>query len=392
MTTNPRSPASRVPVRAAFFLAAALWLPLGAAWAQKMVEEVHRIPAEATDAYGKTVRRDMVLTVFKAPDDAPRPLLVLNHGRAPTAEGRAGLGRARYSDAARFLVGQGFIVAVPTRLGYGETGGEDIEDTGVCERKRYAPGYEAGAQLTLQVMAWMRQRPDTLPDRTVVMGQSFGGTIAVAMAAKNPPGVVAAINFAGGGGGNPKTRPGDPCMPGQLERLFGGYGQTARIPTLWIYTENDLFMGPKHPREWFSAFEAAGGVGEFVQFPPNGEDGHGLFSQAPKVWQPKVTEFLQARGLVEPDLPKPPPSGFARLDEADKLPVHGDKAREGYAAWMKSPPPRAFAVDATSGAWGSSSNSGGARPYARAVANCQKHAKAPCRLYAVDDVVVWVAQ
>ncbi len=294
------APAPAMRHRPAWILAvlfAALWLRAGAAWAQKVLEEIHRVPVEVVDAYGKAVRQDIVLTVFKAPGDAARPLLVLNHGRATKAEARARLGRARYGDASRFLVGLGFIVAVPTRVGYGETGGEDVEDTGACERKRYAPGYEAGAQLTSQVVAWMRQRPDVLPDRTVVMGQSYGGTIAVAMAAKNAPGVAAAINFAGGGGGDPKTHPGNPCMPGQLERLFAGYGQTARIPTLWVYAENDLFMGATQPRLWFSAFQAAGGVGEFVQFPPDGEDGHALFTHAPQVWQPKVAEFLKAQGF-----------------------------------------------------------------------------------------------
>ncbi|MDO9166640.1 MAG: hypothetical protein Q7U13_11100, partial [Rhodoferax sp.] len=68
-------------------------------------------------------------------------------------------------------------------------------------------------------------------------------------------------------------------------------------------TENDQWMGPKYPREWFDAFKAKGGVGEFVLFPPNGKDGHGLFSNAPDVWRPRALEFLRANGY--PDLKMP---------------------------------------------------------------------------------------
>jgi dienelactone hydrolase len=134
-----------------------------------------------------------------------------------------------------------------------------------------------------------------------VIGQSFGGATAVAVAALNPSGVVAAINFAGGGGGNPKTQPGRPCGPHRLETMFRDYGATAKLPMLWVYTENDKYFGPTYPKEWFEAFRAAGGQGEFVQFPPHGEDGHSLFTAFPAVWRPAVVEFLRKRGFEMKD-------------------------------------------------------------------------------------------
>jgi len=186
---------------------------------------------------------------------------------------------------------------VPTRVGYGASGGEDLEDTGPCNSKRYPPGYAAAAQQTLQVLAALRERQQVRKDRIVVMGQSYGGATAVAVAALNPPGVVAAINFAGGGGGNPKTQPGRPCGPHLLERMFGDYGKTAAVPMLWVYTENDKYFGPAYPKEWFEAFRAAGGRAEFVQFPPWGEDGHSLFTAFPAVWRPAVVAFLRKQGF-----------------------------------------------------------------------------------------------
>lgn len=270
----------------------------------KLVEEVTKVPVKVTDAYGKAIAQDILVTVYF--DDAapkPYPVLVLGHGRAPEPEKRAAMGRVRTSANSRWLARLGFMVAVPTRVGYGDSGGEDVEDTGPCNRKNYPPGYVTAADQTLQVLEFMRRRPDTAKDRTIIMGQSFGGTTAITVAAMNPPGVQATINFAGGGGGNPKTMPQNPCATPLLERMFATYGKTTRIPTLWVYTENDMYFGPKFPKQWFDAFKAAGGTGEYVLFPPNGENGHGLFTQAPGVWQSRVIEFLQANGY--PDIQAP---------------------------------------------------------------------------------------
>jgi dienelactone hydrolase len=142
----------------------------------------------------------------------------------------------------------------------------------------------------------MRGWKDAAKDRAVVAGQSYGGTTAIAVAARNTPGVQATINFAGGAGGRPKTNPGKPCDPNQIKQLFAGYGKTARVPTLWVYSENDQYFGPKLPKSWFDAFRAQGGKGEFAAHPPFGDDGHRLFTGAPESWQPRVLEFLRANG------------------------------------------------------------------------------------------------
>lgn len=263
----------------------------------KPVEEIIQVPVTVTDAYGKKISQPIVVTVFSDDQSArPMPVLVLQHGRAPDAEGRAALRRARYSANARWFASHGFLVVVPTRLGYGDTGGEDVEDSGGCGRKNYPPAYAAAAQQTVAVLDVVRRRSDVAPDRTVIVGQSFGGATAVALAAMNLSGVQATVNFAGGGGGNPKTMPRQPCGQPALQQLFRDYGKTARTPSLWIYSENDQYFGPTLPAQWFEAFREAGGVGEFTQFPPDGDDGHQLFTRSPQVWQARVLQFLQAHG------------------------------------------------------------------------------------------------
>lgn len=275
-------------------LATAVLLTVAGSARAALVEDQMDIPARVTTAWGKTVDHAVHVTVFF--DDstpAPRPILLLNHGRATDVEGRASMGRARYPAASRWFAERGFLVVVPTRIGYGVTGGEDVEDSGDCTHRNYPPAYRAAADESLQVLATVQRRADARPDRTVVVGQSFGGATSVALAALAPAGVVAAINFAGGGGGDPKLRPEQPCNQPQLKRLFAGYGETARVPMLWVYAENDRFFGRTLPREWFQAFRAAGGQAELQQLPPQGEDGHQLFAKFPQVWQPVVADFLR---------------------------------------------------------------------------------------------------
>jgi dienelactone hydrolase len=271
------------------------------AWAA-LVEAQFTLAVKVSDAYGKQTERPIVVTTFV--DDAtpaPRPVLLINHGRAGDPASRAALGRARYTDNARWFAAFGFIVAVPTRIGYGVTGGDDVESSGPCASPSYGPGFTAAATQMQAVLEHLRARPDVAPDRAVVVGQSYGGASSIALAALMPAGVHAAINFAGGSGGNPQGSPRRPCQPNRLERTFGGYGRTARIPTLWLYTENDLYFGPKYPREWFEAFREAGGTGEFHQFPPHGEDGHTLFTSHPATWHPVVEDFLRRQGFTRPE-------------------------------------------------------------------------------------------
>ena len=287
---------------AAACLAAALMVA-GAAQA-RVVEEQFTLPVKVEDAYGKHIEQPIVVTVFV--DDAlpgPKPIIVINHGRSAEPEKRATMGRARFADTSRWFASQGFIVGVPTRIGYGERGGEDVESSGGCLKANYSPGFIAAATQVVATLDVLRERPDALKDRAVVLGQSYGGATTTAVAAMNPPGVVAAINFAGGAGGDPQTHAREPCSQAQLKRVFQRLGAVAKVPMLWLYTENDQYFGASYPRQWNEAYVAAGGQAEFIQFPPHGEDGHQLFVKFPQTWKPVVAEFLRKHGFDIKDAP-----------------------------------------------------------------------------------------
>jgi len=281
---------------ARILLAAALLLAARGAGAA-IVEELVHVPVVVRHEILGEVRHELPVTVFRDDARSRAPFVVLGHGRATSATANAALGQARYTANSHYLVSLGFAVFVPTRIGYGIAGGQDLEYSGECAAKRYAPGYDAAAQQTRAVVAYARGRPDIDPGRGLVMGQSYGGATAIAVAADPPEGVRAAVNFAGGGGGRPSTHPGQPCSPMAMERLFGGYGATARIPTLWLCAPNDRYMGERHPRAWFEAFLRAGGRGRFVALPEHGEDGHSSFTRNPGAWRPAFEAFLREAGL-----------------------------------------------------------------------------------------------
>jgi len=271
-------------------------LALGGACAE-VVEEVAELPVEVADIHGRVVRQPIKLTIWRDDQRRVSPFLVLNHGRAVTAGERQKLGRAKYSDNSKYFVALGFAVFVPTRVGYGVTGGEDVEDSGSCMGKNYAPVYRAAAQQSLRVIEYAKTLPYIDANRGIIVGQSFGGMTSITLAAMNVSGVLGAINFAGGGGGNPQTRPANPCRPDLLKELFAAYGAVSRTPTLWLYSENDQFMGIEYPRAWFNGFVEKGGNGTFIRLPPLVPDGHPSFTRNPAAWRPAVEAFLKSVGF-----------------------------------------------------------------------------------------------
>jgi dienelactone hydrolase len=349
-------------------------------------ETVFKLPTTVVDADGDNVSGQMVVTQFKPPGDGPFPIAIIMHGRPPE-ELRGSFSLQRFVPVAAYLVRRGFAVWLPARLGYGDSGAyPDPENGGKCRFIRYAPVYEAAATSMLDVIAYAKRQPFADPARIIVIGQSYGGAAAIALAAKNPPGLLAAVNFAGGGGGGPVAHPYEPCRPDRLRDLFADYGTTARVPTLWVYAQNDHYWGDAYPKHWFATYVHSGGVGQFAAMPPSGEDGHHLIAQGFPVWRPVVDAFLAKAGFSIPkSADAPPATSFARLDEVDKVPVASDEGRAKYKRFLQLDVPRAYAI----GPHGEFAYFSSPDAVAHTLAVCRKHVGAECKLYAVDDQVVW---
>lgn len=370
---------------------------MGPAWAQTasavapaeilakdLREEVVRIPVTVKDMYGRQETKNIAITIFRPSGDGPYPLLVFNHGRAVAAK-RASQGRSRPDVTARYFVAKGFVVLAPTRVGYWETYGDfDPEQAGSCNSQQVEPMSVAASDQVLATVEFAKTLPYVDTSRWVVAGQSVGGLTTVATVGRAPAGLVGGINFAGGTGGDPDTKPGNPCRPVAIENYWGSLAKQAKAPMLWMYWQNDKFWGPDIPKAWHKAWLAGGGNAEFAGFGPSGEDGHNGLGEDMDQWLPVTDAFLNRLGFTAPGIVKrPPASGFADIQDVGKVPVSASN-KAGYQKFLAMPLPRAFAVSDKGGAgWFNGNYAVG-----RALGNCQRYG-VNCKLYAVDNDVVW---
>ena len=346
----------------------------------RLGEQVQMVPA------GGFTEPELEVTVYRPPGAGPFPVLVVNHGRA---SGNAKLQpRYRPSLAAREFVQRGWAVVVPMRQGFSQSGGSEI--SAGCNV--HSNGLQQ-ARSVRRTLDWVAQQPWADVSRNVVLGQSHGGLTTLAYGTDPHPGTRLLVNFAGG------LRQ-ETCTSWQhsLIRAIGDYGAASKLPSLWFYGDNDSYFPPFVWRGAHERYTQAGGRADLVAFGNFGSDAHGLFGSRAglPIWLPRLLAALDAAGLptqvvqalpVAPDLPVPPSSGFAAVTDLDRVPLRSDRARAGYQTWLAAESPKAFAIHPNQGGWASAW--GAERPIARALANCERIAKAPCRLYAVDDAVVW---
>jgi dienelactone hydrolase len=287
-------------ILARFALAILLLVGTASATAVESPADHVRIPFDAVAA------SSMVAGVFLPNAKGPFPVLVYSHGRSGTPLERTYTRIPDVRSHVRYWLRKGFAVITPIRPGYGETGGADREDSGVrldmfgnCwGAPKFDRAASAAGSAILATVEWVRHQPWADPDRIVLAGTSMGGLAAIATAAKNPPGVVAYINFAGGTGGDGTRAPEHSCGSEAMESLMRTLGRTNRVPGLWLYAQNDRYWGSQWPLAWYRAFGENNNVAHFVMTDPvPNSDGHQLLARGGLLWTPAVDTFLAEHGL-----------------------------------------------------------------------------------------------
>ena len=296
---------------------AALFATADASRAGDLRQETLTIPA-AISVGGRTTTVDLEALVIRPDDGAQHPLAVINHGSPRNGDDRAGMSPYGMSAQAREFARRGWVAVTFMRRGYGQSQGGWAETYGSCANPDYADAGRAGAQDIAAAATFMAAQPYVRSGGWISVGVSAGAFATVAVAGDAPRGLAAAIAFAPGRG---STSPDTVCGENHLVAAFAQYGETSRVPLLWVSAENDHFFGPELVDRLTAAFSRGGAKLTLIKTPPFGEDGHGLFSaKGIPVWTPIVDRFLAANDLAPRAVPlkvaapdaAPPPSLDAR--------------------------------------------------------------------------------
>jgi pimeloyl-ACP methyl ester carboxylesterase len=330
------------------------------------------IPAESG------IRLETLVTRPEGP--GPFPLILLNHGtpRGGDVDAEA-MTPTDFSAQSLALARRGYGVAVVMRRGYGRSDGPRVDRGGACYDKDYQTIGRVGAADEVGALNALLQEPWVDPTRVVLMGVATGGFVALAGAASvgQQSTIRGVVSFAGGAG---STGPDSVCVPDRLSASFADFGRHTRIPSLWIYAENDHSFSPDLARRFAAAYTSGGGPAELVILPPYEDDGHRLFLTAPaEVWWSKIAPFLATLGLPAGDAAPVTPPGL------QPPPTLNEAGAEAFARYLASDGfEKAFAVG-PQGEWGAAE---GKRTTAAAmmaaVESCRKQA-AGCQLYAVGN-------
>jgi dienelactone hydrolase len=236
------------------------------------------------------------------PDRSQRfPLVLLVHGTPRASADKARIEMAQQSPAellnpALAFAQRGYAAVSIMRRGFGRSEGPFAERlTGTCNDRDYLAVGRTAAGDVIGALATLRRESWVDPDRILLLGLSTGGFAVTAAAANNPEGVVGILNFAGGHGG---TGPDWVCSPYHLVEDAGIFGRTARVPALWIYSENDHYIPVGLGRNMFGAYVASGAPGQLQVLPPFGVEGHSVLPMGPaELWWSSVEGFLNGLRL-----------------------------------------------------------------------------------------------
>ncbi|MEA2886704.1 MAG: hypothetical protein QOD11_1064 [Bradyrhizobium sp.] len=214
--------------------------------------------------------------LFRPPGEGPFPLAIVAHATSQNVLRRAQMPQPEYRALAAWLVARGFAVLVPERLGHGATGGRYLEDQGGCDEADYAKAGRATADSIVAALDFMRGQSFVRQDGAVIVGHSAGAWGALALAARNPPGVAAIVAFAPGRGGHANDLPNQVCAPHTLIAAAAEFGRSARVPVAWLVAANDTYFSPVLSRQIADAFRAGGGKVDFRVLAAYGSEGHWL--------------------------------------------------------------------------------------------------------------------
>jgi pimeloyl-ACP methyl ester carboxylesterase len=273
------------------FAVIALIVSLSAAFAGDLVEQRQYLRVKIG---GRDVRLEALFV--KRTDAVGRlPVAFFNHGRPPVRVMALdqNLSRDPGINAIADIARRGWLVVAINRRGYGSSDGPSQSDA-PCAADTFLSWMNADADDIEASIGIVTQRTDADPARMIVIGESAGGAAALALGARQIPGLAAVIDLAGG-----EHLSGCAAINDAVPADFRTLGARSHVPNLWVFAKNDL----NHPLDQIevmrAAFTASGADLKLVLLDPIGEDGHtGLGSNAGRArWLAELDIFLRSHNL-----------------------------------------------------------------------------------------------
>ena len=325
------------------------------------------------------------LVVKPAKADGRLPIALITHGKNAKAAENQALRADMMLPQARDFAARGWLAVVVLRRGYGQSDGLPGVSRGAaymaCENADLARGFEVEADDLDGALKVVAARPDADGSRAIAIGQSLGGGVVLAFAARRPAGLLGVVNVSGGAWRT--NGEGNVCQHADLVAAMATLGARTRIPTLWLYAENDSLFPPELVTRMRDAYAASGGRAELRMFPPVVHDGHRLFADfgGRVKWLRAVDGFLQTHGM--------PNANLARAEMVMSTTKLAARARPVVEEYLSTPAPKLL-VATPSGAgayWVANPNDiEGARK--RLLTNCREKSGAECTVVMENNELV----
>jgi dienelactone hydrolase len=338
-----------------------------------LIEEPTFLAVQGRD--GHRYRLEAMI-VRKMDAGARLPIALITHGKQKLAAEMAALHADAMLPQARDLAHRGYLAVAVVRRGFGHSDGTPGVATSARFAKCTVPDlrqyFAAEADDLDAALRAIAARPDADPSRVIAIGQSVGGGTVLAFAARQPRGLVAAINISGGV--RLSWADGTTCAPGVLTAAVGTYGLTTRVPTLWLYAENDSLFGPELARSMRDAYALAGGQAELQMFPPVLPEGHHLFG-APEgrvKWLAALDTFLRTRAL--------PTWSPAQVDAVLQTAGLPDTSRSSVEKYLSVYTPKVLMVAPNRSLYWTASTRDIAKARESGLENCRQRSGGECRI------------
>ena len=314
-------------------LAVAAWLAMASpSWAQPEFDVQDIFLNARID--GRLFRLEASVTKAKGAEGR-LPVALLLHGKDILGSAMGDIRPSVSAAQARDLAARGWLAVSFTRRGFGRSDGP-FPSLASCASPKLEDQFASDAGESLAVIEALRQRTDADLSRIVAIGVSAGGAAALALAARNPPGLVGVVNLSGGLSFPSCSDKSEPALVAAVGRLAG----MSKVPQLWIYADNDELFPAALVNRMHEASLGAGADVRRVSLPKLEPRGHNVFASVPgrRFWLRELDNSL--RGWK---LPTHKPDIVVEWARELKL---GERDRAGLERYLTDPTHKALAYSA----------------------------------------------